>query len=100
MRATLLLSSILFLGTASFAQSEDRAPAGSTPVAMPVSTPQAALGTPLQGPIDVMTTITLPPAPGTVWNRLLGTARAWGYIWVSGGAGTAGPGPNTMGTFR
>jgi hypothetical protein len=90
MRAALLVTSFLALGSAAFAQSEDRAPASGTPNAMPVSAPQMALGSVLQGPIDVQTPITLPPAPGPVWTRLLGAARAWNYLWVSGGAGTAG----------
>jgi hypothetical protein len=80
---------------AAFAQSvdqEDRAPSegGLAPTAAASNGAPRAAGTLLFGPIDVQNTITSPPAPGALWNRLLGTARAWGYIWVSGGAGTGG----------
>ena len=53
-------------------------------------TGQRALGTLLQGPIDVTSTVTASPAPGTSWLRELGCANGWGYYWVSGGAGTTG----------
>lgn len=94
MRLSVSCSVFLALSSILAAQSEDCAPASSqagNPInPVPVASPQAALGTLLQGPIDVMNTVTTPPTPGTAWNRELGCARGWGYYWVSGGAGATG----------
>ncbi len=49
-----------------------------------------AVGTLLQGPLDIVAGILASPAPGANWNRLLGCGYGWGYYWVSGGAGTSG----------
>ena len=90
----MIAASCLILASFAGAQSEDSAPlgpqGGSSATPVPLTNPQMALGTLLQGPIDVMNTVTAPPTPGTIWNRQLGCARAWGYYWVSGGAGTTG----------
>ena len=88
MRSTIRIAVLPFVLCAAaqnlVAQSEDRAPnqgAGSGWV--PVGQVQLALGDHVDGPYDVTTP--------TGWQRLLGVARAWGYYWVSGGNGTAGP---------
>jgi hypothetical protein len=86
------VTAVAALGAAAQAQDADRAPA-SPPgplVPTPYSQVQMALGAHLAGPYDVQNTITAPPTPGAAWNRMLGVARAWGYYWVSGGAGTTG----------
>jgi hypothetical protein len=93
-RLSVLSALIAFSGVA-LAQSEDRAPAGpSGPVnpvtPVPTSSVQFVLGDLLEGPYDAQSGITASPSPGTIWNRLLGVTRAWGYLWVSGGAGTTG----------
>jgi hypothetical protein len=95
MRFSVSIVAVALLGSFAAAQSEDRAPASAArgmqaPPATPVSSTQTALGTLLQGPLDVQSPITAAPTPGAAWNRLLGTTRAWGYLWVSGGAGTTG----------
>ncbi|MFM7298401.1 MAG: hypothetical protein ACKO4Q_14440 [Planctomycetota bacterium] len=87
---SLVTASLASLG---LAQSEDSAQPLSHPGAVaPTSTtaPAFLLGSQLAGPIDVQSGITAAPTPGAMWNRLLGGARAWGYYWVSGGAGTGG----------
>jgi hypothetical protein len=81
------------LASSGLAQSEDRAspvtqPGALTPTA--TTAPAMLLGSQLAGPIDVQSVITTAPTPGTAWNRLLSGARAWGYYWVAGGAGTGG----------
>jgi hypothetical protein len=86
---------IAALAAGAFAQTEELAPATRSSdsfVAAQVAaqTGQRALGSLLFGPVDVQSSITASPAPGTTWNRLLGCEAAWGYFWVSGGAGTSG----------
>src|SRR5688572_21821938 len=88
-----VLSAVAAFSATAFAQDSDSAPApqpGGLPDPTWHSSAQFAFGGLVAGPYDVSSNITAPPAPGATWNRLLGCARAWGYYWVSGGAGTTG----------
>lgn len=75
---------------------EDRGPTpnpvvgGGGEILAPSNGAPRALGSLLQGPLDVQSGILAAPAPGANWNRLLGCGYGWGYLWVSGGAGTTG----------
>jgi hypothetical protein len=93
MKSLTLVATFSLLSTAALAQTEDRAPITGDLEAnafVPGTSSLMPFGGLLAGPYDVTTTVLASPAPGAAWNRELGCARAWGYLWVSGGAGTTG----------